>query len=76
MLSATLAVAHAHPHDQPPLIEQETQFPPDDPAMIGEAFPADLLGMRPSRTGWINSIPYVSMTPSTVGAAKKARVQS
>src|SRR6266481_6949746 len=31
-------------HDQPPLIEQETQFPPDDPAMIGEAFPADLLG--------------------------------
>src|SRR4029434_4577524 len=21
-------------HDQPPLIEQETQFPPDDPAMI------------------------------------------
>ena len=31
-------------HDQPPLIEQETLFPPDDPAMIGEAFPADLLG--------------------------------
>src|SRR5436853_5576409 len=31
-------------HDQPPLIEQETEFPPDDPAMIGEAFPADLLG--------------------------------
>src|SRR5881296_518484 len=26
-------------HDQPPLIEQETEFPPDDPAMIGEAFP-------------------------------------
>jgi len=31
------------PHDQPPLIEEETQFPPDDPAMIGEAFAADLL---------------------------------
>src|SRR4030095_1180580 len=31
-------------HDQPPLIEQETQFPPDDPAMIGEAFAANLLG--------------------------------
>src|SRR5437870_122423 len=31
------------PHDQPPLIEQETEFPPDNPAMIGEAFPADLL---------------------------------
>jgi hypothetical protein len=31
-------------HDQAPLIEQETQFPPDDPAMIGEAFAANLLG--------------------------------
>src|SRR5215813_8888546 len=31
------------PHNQPPLIEQQTEFPPDDPAMIGEAFPADLL---------------------------------
>src|SRR5215510_9582615 len=31
------------PHDQPPLIEQQTQFTPDDPAMIVEAFPADLL---------------------------------
>ena len=30
-------------HDQPPLIEQETQFPPDDPAMIGKTFAADLL---------------------------------
>src|SRR2546426_1406947 len=31
------------PHDQPPLIEQETEFAADNPAMIGEAFPADLL---------------------------------
>src|SRR5215813_3157324 len=31
------------PYDQPPLIEQETEFAPDDPAMIGEAFAADLL---------------------------------
>src|SRR3989442_1567536 len=30
-------------HDQPPLIEQQTEFPPDDPAVIGEAFPADLV---------------------------------
>src|SRR5215471_3106082 len=30
-------------HDQPPLIAQQTQFPPDDPAMIGEAFAANLL---------------------------------
>src|SRR5712691_8888136 len=31
------------PHDQPPLIEQQTEFAPDNPAMIGEAFAADLL---------------------------------
>ena len=31
------------PHDQPPLIEQQTEFAPDDPAMIGEPFPTDLL---------------------------------
>src|SRR5215471_5537211 len=30
-------------HDQPPLIAQQTQFPLDEPAMIGEAFAADLL---------------------------------
>src|SRR3989441_3918833 len=31
-------------HDQPPLIEQQTEFPADHPPMIGEAFAADLLG--------------------------------
>ena len=31
------------PHDQPPLIQQETQFPADNPAVIREAFAADLL---------------------------------
>ena len=31
-------------HDQPPLIEQQTEFAPDNPAMIGKAFAADLLG--------------------------------
>jgi hypothetical protein len=31
------------PHDEPPLIEQQTQFPTDHPAMIREAFAADLL---------------------------------
>src|SRR6266852_5557146 len=30
--------------DQPPLIEQQTQFAADNPAMIREAFAADLLG--------------------------------
>ena len=32
------------PHDQPPLIEQQTEFAPDNPAVIREAFPANLLG--------------------------------
>jgi len=31
-------------HHQPPLIQQQTEFPPDNPAMIREAFAADLLG--------------------------------
>ena len=31
------------PHDQPPLLEQQTEFAADNPAMIGEAFPTDLL---------------------------------
>jgi hypothetical protein len=31
------------PHDQPPLIQQETQFPPDNPAVVRHAFAADLL---------------------------------
>src|SRR6266511_4153530 len=31
-------------HDQPPLVEPQTEFAPDNPAMIREAFAADLLG--------------------------------
>src|SRR6266478_630372 len=31
------------PHNQSPLVEQQTEFPANNPAMIGEAFPADLL---------------------------------
>ncbi len=65
------------PHHQPPLMQQETQFPADNPAGIREPFATDFCwGLRPSRMGWINSMPYVSMTPSTVGAAQKACVQS
>ena len=30
------------PHDQPPLIEPQTEFAADNPAMIGEAFAANL----------------------------------
>src|SRR2546421_3624774 len=32
------------PHDQSPLIEEQTEFPTDNPAVIREAFPANLLG--------------------------------
>src|SRR4030095_3011774 len=31
-------------HYQPPLVQHQTEFPPDNPAMIGEAFAADVLG--------------------------------
>src|SRR5207245_10297743 len=31
-------------HDQSPLIEQQTEFPADNPTMIREAFPANLFG--------------------------------
>jgi hypothetical protein len=30
-------------HHQPPLVQQQTEFPPDNPAVIREAFAADLL---------------------------------
>ena len=46
------------PHDQPPLIEEQTEFAPDNPAMIREAFAADLRWeLWPSRMGWISSMP-------------------
>ena len=31
-------------HDQPPLVQHQTEFAPDNPAMIREAFAANLLG--------------------------------
>src|SRR5262245_1113165 len=31
------------PHDQPPLVEQQTELAADNPAMIGEPFATDLL---------------------------------
>ena len=31
------------PHDQPLLVEQQTEFPANNPAVIGEAFATDLL---------------------------------
>ena len=37
--------------DQPPLVEQQTQFAPDNPAMIRETFTAICWGLRPSRMG-------------------------
>src|SRR5215203_2548846 len=32
------------PYDQPPLLEEQTEFAADNPAMIREAFAANLLG--------------------------------
>src|SRR5713101_3514750 len=32
------------PHDQPPLVEEQTQFAPDNPSVVREAFATDLLG--------------------------------
>ena len=45
------------PHDQPPLIQQQTQFPSDNPPVIREAFAADLLRAAAFAMGWINSMP-------------------
>src|SRR5215471_12362604 len=39
------------PHDQPPLIEQQTEFAPDNPAMVGQAFAPDLLRAAPLAHG-------------------------
>src|SRR5262245_13161690 len=39
------------PHDQPPLVEQQTEFPTDNPSVIGEAFATDLLRAPPLPDG-------------------------
>src|SRR5262252_1005758 len=39
------------PHDQPPLIEQQTEFAADNPAMVREAFAPDLLRATPLAHG-------------------------
>src|SRR5438094_1350274 len=46
------------PHDQPPLIEQQTEFAADNPAMIGEAFAANLLGTPAFTHGMDQLDPY------------------
>ena len=38
-------------HNQPPLVEQQTEFAPDNPAMVRHAFPADLLRAAPFTDG-------------------------
>src|SRR5207245_10648358 len=39
------------PDNQSPLIEQQTQFPPDNPAMVGQAVATDLLRAAPLAHG-------------------------
>src|SRR5438094_1388311 len=46
------------PHDQPPLIEQQTEFAADNPAMIGEAFAANLLRTAAFTHGMDQLDPY------------------
>ena len=48
------------PHDQPPLIEQQTEFAPDNPAVIREAFATDLLG-TPAFTHGVNQLDAVGV---------------
>src|ERR671936_202200 len=38
-----LSGATPPPHHHPPHVEQQKNFPADNPAMIGESYPADLL---------------------------------
>ena len=76
VLSATLAVAHAHPTINPHWLSSRQSFPPTIHRWFERPLRPICCGLRPSRLGWISAIPYVSMTPSTVGVAKKARGQS
>ena len=64
------------PYHQAVLVYQQTEFAPDNPAVVEEAFAADLLRATAFTYRMNDLMPYVSMTPSTVGAAKKACVQA
>jgi len=64
------------PHDRPPLIEEQTEFAPNNPAMVRQAFTADLVWAVAFAHG-VDALNAIGVNPSsTVGAAKKARVQS
>jgi hypothetical protein len=58
------------------LLEEETAFAADNPAMIRPAFTADELRAPALADGVDQLDPYVSMTPSIVGEARKPCVQS
>ena len=47
--------AYTTPHDQPPLIKQQTEFAADNPPVIREAFAANLLG-APAFTHGMNQL--------------------
>ena len=64
------------PHHQAILVQQQTEFAPNNPAVVGHAFATDLLRAAAFADGVNEWIRYVSMTPSTVGEAKKTCVQS
>ena len=63
-------------HHQAVLVEQETQFPANNPAMIGEAFAADLLGAAAFAHGVDELDAIRADDTEDRGSPKKARVQS
>jgi hypothetical protein len=63
-------------HHQSPRVQPQTSVAADTPAVSGEACAADLPGAPAFTDGGINSLPEVSMTPSTVGDAKKVSVHA
>jgi hypothetical protein len=47
------------PHDQPPLIEEQTEFAPNNPAMVGQAFAPDLPRAAPLAHGMDQLVVYL-----------------
>ena len=64
------------PDDQPPLIEQQTEFAADNPAMIREPFAANLVG-APAFAHRVDELDPIRVDDAEQGgAAKKTCVQS
>src|SRR6266436_6540312 len=53
-------------HHQPPLVQQQTEFPPDNPAMIRETFAADLVG-TPAFADWMDQFDPIGVDDAEHG---------